>query len=153
MNANKTKFSLILACGLALAAGPVVSANDVRDEFRMLDTDGDGRISRTEHLLGAQASFNRVDANSDGVITLAEMDATHDLQKTSRLKFWDKQDQRSASEKMRPVDLNNDGQLTRAENETTAETMFARMDTDNDGYLSKEECEKGHKQMEKQSGR
>lgn len=150
---NQMKKSMILVCGLALTALPAAFAGDAGDKFKLMDTNADGRVSKTEHSAAAQTMFARMDANNDGTVTVAEMEASHDEKKTSKLKFWDKKEKLSASEKISAVDLNADGQLTRAEHENASETMFTRMDTDNDGYLSKDECEKGHKLLEKQHDR
>ena len=45
--------------------------------FKRMDTDGDGKVSRTEALSAAEAAFNRADANSDGFVTRDEMRAAH----------------------------------------------------------------------------
>jgi len=45
--------------------------------FKRMDTDGDGKVSRTEALSAAEAAFNRADANSDGFVTPEEMRAVH----------------------------------------------------------------------------
>jgi hypothetical protein len=41
----------------------------------MMDTNGDGKISRAEHAAGAKQMFAQCDANRDGIVTAAEMDA------------------------------------------------------------------------------
>jgi Ca2+-binding EF-hand superfamily protein len=141
---NKSKTSLIVACGLALSALPSALANDAEEKFKMMDTNSDGRVSREEHAAGAHAKFGKLDANSDGIVTTNELDAGHSEKKSSKLKFWEKDDKKSA-EKASTLDLNADGQITRAEHESATVTLFARLDANNDGYLSKDECEKEDK--------
>lgn len=148
---TKTKTSLLMACGLAFAALPSAFAGDMDDKFKMMDSDGDGRVSRAEQASGAQAMFSAMDANSDGMVTATECDAAkaaHES-KVSKLKFWDKDDKMTGAEKIAMIDTNSDGQLSRAEHEAGSAAMFTKMDTDNDGYLSEKECKAGHKLMKK----
>lgn len=142
--------STLLAGGLVLAALPAF-ANDADDKFKMMDTNGDGSISRAEHAAGAQTMFGKMDANADGIVTADEMSAGHSEKKSSKLKFWQKhdKDEMSSAEKISVIDTNGDGRISRAEHEAGSEKMFTRMDTNDDGSLSKEECEAGHKEMKK----
>lgn len=48
------------------------------DKIKAIDTDGDGRISSTEHAAGSAKMFAKMDANGDGKLTAAEMQAGHD---------------------------------------------------------------------------
>lgn len=144
------KSSLILAGGLALAALPAF-ANDGDDKFKLMDTDGDGKVTRAEHAAGALAMFGKMDTNADGLVTATEIDATHAEKKSTKLKFWEKKDKdgMASSEKISLIDTNADGQISRTEHEAGSEKMFTKMDTNDDGVLSKDECEEGHKAMKK----
>jgi Ca2+-binding EF-hand superfamily protein len=147
----KTKTSLLLlAGGLALTALPAF-ANESDDKFKLMDTNGDGKISRAEHAAGAQTMFAKMDANNDGIVTADEMNASHPETKSSKLKFWEKKDKEemSAAEKISVIDTNGDGRISRAEHEAGSEKMFTKMDTNDDGFLSREEFEAGHKAMKK----
>ncbi|MEO6218023.1 MAG: calcium-binding protein [Sphingomonas sp.] len=42
------------------------------ERIRVLDTDGDGEVSREEFVKGGLARFDRIDANHDGVLTNGE---------------------------------------------------------------------------------
>jgi hypothetical protein len=142
--------SLLIAGGLALATLPAF-AGDGEDKFKLMDTNGDGSVSRAEHAAGAQTMFGKMDADSNGIVTTAEMEAGHTEKKSSKLKFWEKNDksQMSAADKISQIDSNADGQITRAEHEAGSEKMFTKLDTNDDGTLSKDECEAGHKGMKK----
>lgn len=88
--------------------------------------------------------FAKCDANRDGIVTAAEMEASL---KAEGIKA-DKYD-KTAAEKIQMIDQNGDGQLTTAEHEAGSEKMFAKMDTNGDGSLTKDECDEGLKSMKK----
>jgi Ca2+-binding EF-hand superfamily protein len=140
-----TETSLIIACCVALAAMPCAFAEHSTDAmFKSMDTDGDGRISRAEHAAGAKKTFDKMDANHDGIVTAAEMDASHDMK-------TDKPEKKgmSSADKIKALDANGDGKLSRAEHEAGSDAMFTKMDANNDGFLSPAECTAGHDGMMK----
>ena len=47
------------------------------DMMAMMDPDGDGRVSAAEHAAGAQAMFEKADADKDGSLSHEEMMAAH----------------------------------------------------------------------------
>ena len=49
--------------------------------FERMDADGDGQISRAEHMSAAQERFNKMDANGDGYITKEEAAEMRDKMK------------------------------------------------------------------------
>jgi Ca2+-binding EF-hand superfamily protein len=143
---NHLATSLIMTCGLALAALPGAFAKDqdAESKFKSMDTDGDGRVSRAEHAAGATLMFNSMDANHDGMVTADEMDAANSL----KGKKVDRSAKTSA-EKIRMIDQNGDGQLTAAEHTAGSAAMFDKMDTNGDGYLSESELAAGHEMKKK----
>lgn len=68
-----TLATTVLLAGTALA--------NEQDKFRMMDTDGDGRISASEHAAGAQRMFMMMDTDSDGAITMEEMKAHMEMKR------------------------------------------------------------------------
>lgn len=145
MNTGKKRTSIIVACSLALCVLPSAFANKSSDKhFKMMDTNGDGQISRTEHAAGAKQMFSQCDTNRDGVVTSAEMETSMAAQGEKPGKHH-----KTAAEKIQMIDQNGDGQLTAAEHEAGTEKMFTKMDKNNDGTLSKDECDEGHKAMKK----
>jgi hypothetical protein len=128
----------------ALLVSQVASAHKADGEqmFQKMDTDGDGKISAAEHAAGAESMFDKMDANKDGKVTAAEMDAAHEhiAGKTAKPHM-------SSADKIRVVDTNGDGVLSREEHVAGAKMMFDRMDTDKDGFLSKAEFDAGHAKM------
>lgn len=130
-----------LACSFATAA---FAGGDWSDrEFKMMDSNGDGKISREEHAAGAKAMFDKMDENKDGKVTSAEMDGAHEKMTGAKASKTDM----SSIDKIKMVDTNNDGVLSADEHAAGAKTMFDAMDTDHDGYLSKSELAEGHARM------
>jgi Ca2+-binding EF-hand superfamily protein len=145
MNTGKKRTSLVVACSLALCALPAAFAgSDVDKHFKMMDTNGDGKISQAEHTAGAKHMFAQCDANQDGVVTAAEMTSAMTTKGEKPAK-----DEKTAAEKIQMIDANGDGQLTAAEHEAGSDKIFAKMDTDGDGFLSKDECNAGQKMLKK----
>ena len=95
--------------------------NDVMGQFRSLDRNHDGVLTRSESRMSS-SEFNRVDDNDDGVLTLKE------YRQVSVSEVGDQFD---------VLDRNHDGQISRGSIAATA-TDFERMDRDNDGVLSRE---------------
>jgi hypothetical protein len=56
---------------MKLAANPRIP--DPKPQFDLLDTNRDGRASRSEYLLKVTANFDRLDLNKDGVIEQSEL--------------------------------------------------------------------------------
>jgi Ca2+-binding EF-hand superfamily protein len=142
------KLSLNLVGGLAMVCSFTPAAfaggGDWSDrEFKMMDTNGDGKISAEEHAAGAKAMFDKMDENKDGKVTSAEMEAGHE--KVTGAKAH--KGGMNAVDKIKAIDTNNDGVLTAEEHAAGAKTMFEKMDTDKDGYLSKSELAAGHAKM------
>ena len=70
--------------------------------------------------------FAEMDANNDGIVTAAEVEAMKDAKRLDGM---------SASEHMKMCDHNADGRLTATENATASDVMFDKMDTNRDGSL------------------
>lgn len=140
-----TKALLLIAAGGALATLPSVLAGAAGDKFKEMDANGDGRATHEEYTSNVQARFAKIDANGDGSIAAAEWTAAREKPKKNPLKFWEKDEPEPAGPalsptgKLGPADANSDGQITRAEYEAEAETMFTTLDADHDGALTEQE--------------
>lgn len=84
---------------------------------------GDGPTTLSEMQTRSDRRFDRMDANSDGVITTDEMGDG---------------DGRGAR-MMDRADANNDGRITRAEMQAGTQAMFRIMDANGDGKVTEEE--------------
>jgi hypothetical protein len=145
MKTKQSRNSIVAACSLALCALPVAFAGPDGDKhFKMMDANGDGKITRAEHAAAAKQMFTQCDANQDGTVTAAEMDTamTAKGEKPGKGEI-------SSAEKIKMIDQNGDGKLTAAEHATGTEQMFGKMDTNADGTLSKEECDAAQKLFKK----
>ncbi len=88
----------------------------------MIDTDNDGKVTKTEAQAASTAHFDRLDANDDGVITPDE-----------------------AERMFRPQpDANGDGKITAAELAAIGDARFAKRDANGDGVLSDDELKPPH---------
>ena len=152
-----------ILCGVAVAGG----GKD--DHMKMMDKDGDGKITAAEHATGVKQMFSKMDADKDGQVTAAEMDAMHDPMKnkghaTARTtggateqRMDDKKayddtgtgksmpKQMSSEQKIAKMDTNNDGKLSAGEYNAGAKQMFGKMDTDGDGALTAQEMREGER--------
>lgn len=86
----------LTAAVLLLAAAPALAqdasayyerrAQDDLATFTTIDRDGSGRVSReaAAGFVGFAARFNDMDANRDGYVTRAELQAYHDRQRPAQ---------------------------------------------------------------------
>lgn len=134
------------------------------DMLAKLDTNHDGVITRAEAMAAADAKFAKLDTNGDGQITRAEIQAKQDARRAK----W--QERRAAradqpqgapqpgtdgqhphmghgmhrpggrhGDMMKRLDTNNDGVITKAEAEAAAMQRFDKMDANHDGRIDQTE--------------
>lgn len=155
MTANKTTTSLILTLGLALVASPFALAGHTDQQsheamFKTMDTNGDGKISRVEHVAGAKLMFANMDASKDGQVTAAEMTAAHAKMKTDAAAIADASERTgtaatpATADKAAPVSPSakpaapvvTAATAATAKAVMTSEEMIKKNDTNKDGQLS-----------------
>lgn len=141
------KIGRILAPAMFGVLTMVCASAMADDKAKKMDTDGDGMVSSAEHAAGAKQMFTAMDANSDGSVTAAEMDA----HKAARMKDKAGKDgdhaKMSSADKIREIDTNGDGAISAAEHEAGSQKMFGKMDADGNGSISQAEMKAGHDAM------
>ena len=106
-------------------------------QFRAMDGNNDGLVSSGEFDDVARSMFDAMDGDDDDRVTLEEMEVARS-----------KLDNRAvalspgvAARKIRELDANADGVLSRTEHRDGASAMFRGADQDNDGNLTTQEFE------------
>lgn len=130
--------SAIAACAVSMPVLAGGGADCQEKAAARMDVEGnrDGVITAVDHAAGADKRFAKMDVNQDGKITAAEIDASHGAESAA----WAKHSMSSA-EKIRKLDSNNDGALTRTEYAAGSQKMFAKLDADSDGNLTTAEMQ------------
>jgi len=138
----------------ALANKDAAEAHGPYGMFKMMDANGDGKISEQEHADAAKKMFTGMDTNGDGKVTAAEMDAFHEHLLGKKMHVDATKDahkgersEMTSADKIKVVDTDHDGVLTAAEHAAGSKSMFEKMDTDHDGFLTKAELQAGHAKL------
>ncbi len=108
------------------------------------DANGDGSVTREERRAAhqarragrADARFDRLDADDDGLISKAEFDAHRDQRAEARADRGGRRAHRGPHRAGRMADR---GPVVIGDARARAEAGFARMDADSDGYVTVEE--------------
>lgn len=132
--------------------------------FKLSDRDGDHVLSKKEisHFRKARRSqqrssnFNSADINNDGMIDRDEF-TKYDFRKhapdhSARVSRPNKRNKKRANrrkqgppDRYQGLDRNKDGQITLPEYQSAAEQLFLKLDTNDDGVLTKGENKKARR--------
>ena len=97
----------------------------MRDVFEQVDADGDGRVTRAEIDAWRTAQVARADTGGDGALSLEEFDALYrQFTRTRMVRAFQR------------IDRDGDGLIDASEIERRLERMIERMDRDGDGVLT-----------------
>jgi hypothetical protein len=130
---------------IALTASPVLAFGGGKPmpiDFAATDANGDGKLTAEELKASHDARVKAMDADGDGFISAAEIEANMLAQMKPRL-------EKMARMRVAAQDTDNDGKLSlqEASEMPRADQMFARMDADGDGAISKDELAKAMERM------
>jgi hypothetical protein len=123
-----------------------------------LDTDKDGKVSRSEADAAASTAFAAYDADRNGQVTREEVKAKRDAAKAARAEVVKaergpaRQDARTALRNLRPAmipamgprlfkraDTDKSGALSKAEVMGAVDKRFSQRDADRDGFITASE--------------
>lgn len=122
--------ALIIGSGLALAGTALADPDcgkggkGAAERFERLDANKDGKVTLAELTQSKESWLGKVDTNKDGVATAAELEQSHKARHAERVAAM-----------FAKRDTNKDGRLTQAESQMP-ERWFARSDANNDGALT-----------------
>ncbi len=133
--------------GLAAARGPAgPGAFGLRADppsFETLDADGDGKVTIAEFRAHAEAGLAEADADGDGLLTAQELAARAEARAAQRIAAM-------IERLIRWRDTDGDGALSAAElSAGMGERLFARADANRDGVITAEEFEAAQGRREK----
>ena len=108
------------------------------ERLKAADTNGDGLISRAEaaSLPRIAQSFEAIDANKDGQLSMDELRAFHQQHRAA-----------AAAEHFKRIDADGDGRISKAEAQASAPRLFAhfdKLDVNGDGFVTPEEMQAAH---------
>lgn len=127
---------LALATTAALAFSPA-SARDHRVyklEFLTVDANGDGQITKAELQAYSAAEFSKVDTDGNGSLSIEELTAKANERRLKRIK-------KRAKWMFQQLDVDGNGTVALAEMRAKrgGEWMFEHLDENEDGMISHEE--------------
>ncbi len=152
----KSTVAVLALMGAAFASGALAQEGPrgpgdrgamLLEMFDGIDTDADGKLTEAELEAHRAAMFTAADANSDGMLNAEEVSAQH------LARFTESLADRTAK-MIENRDNNGDGSLSLDEvEEGPGQRHFARLDSDNDGAISKAEAEAAMENMGKRKHR
>lgn len=111
---------------------------DVTSLFRAMDTNRNGRVSKTEYKNHANKTFNQCDTNGDGRLSEQELQGC-----TNTLDQNGVPVSSNAAQTASAMHSNRDGSVSQPEYDAYVDQQFRDMDTDGSGALDQGELRDG----------
>ncbi len=120
--------------GIILLGGSMSAAaqGTKPDKFSKMDTNRDGRLTQSEISAAYTSRFYRIDTNRDGYISISEMRAHEEAKRAARR-------ERRLQRKMKRLDTDGNGVISRSEYDARPKSRLQRMDTNRDGFITRAE--------------
>lgn len=125
-------FSLNATHGQAENKNPKQKPPSVEALFEKMDVDNDNKLVLDEVKGRLRDEFEKIDTNSDGAITMEELEMAR---KPDR-------DSRKGKDVFKDLDVDKDGKIALSEAKGRLRDNFSKVDSDADGFITKEELEK-----------
>lgn len=131
----------VLVIGLGAGVAGMAMAHRAGPEpvsFETLDANADGKVTQAEMDAHKTARFTKSDTNGDGKLSPEEMLATANTKAGARM-------ERRVEKMIQRMDTDKDGMLsvTEMQGMSRGKDMFKHLDADNNGAISAEEFEAG----------
>lgn len=126
--------AIILGAGIASVAVANQGGEQHRPSFEALDADKDGKLTQAELDAHKAQEFTKADTNGDGKLSSDEMLARATAKRAEHMS-------KRVAKMIERVDTDGDGMLSAAELQDMprGKGMFKRMDADGDGVITGEE--------------
>lgn len=111
---------------------PMPQSDPAQAEFERLDRDGDGRVTSAEHAADAKERFDALDADHNYNLSAQELDEARQGGASIAAQI-------AGGGQARPLDANDNGEVSLEESENRAEQAFEARDLDQDGAIEPEE--------------
>lgn len=134
---NRTTTITALAFIASLIATPVLAHGGPGHMFKKVDTNQDGKITKSEALKANDDHFAKVDTNGDKIITQDEAKAFGESMRAEH------HSPEARAKRFAKMDKNSDGKVQRSETQMP-EKHFTSIDSNKDNALTKEELEAAH---------
>ncbi|UYV36261.1 EF-hand domain-containing protein [Rhodobacteraceae bacterium D3-12] len=144
--------SIVAGAGMATAQGKQGHGRGMgpmMPEFSELDANGDGNLTQAEMEAHAKAKFDAADTDGNGKLSAEELLEAGKKRKEERRA-------KRAEKMLKRLDTNNDGEVSFDEmpgQQTQADRMFSRIDADGDGNITEAEMQDAAKKFKERRGK